>query len=247
MRSERPTRRDRPQPIAARVAAQDWIAAVADLDRRGYAMLPNVLTASECGALAALYGEEARFRAHVVMARHGFGLGDYKYFGYPLPPLVAALRQAIYPKLAPVARRWAPALGLDAALPDTLDGFLGTCHATGQTRPTPLLLRYERDGYNCLHQDIYGDIVFPLQVTILLSRPGRDFAGGEFLLVEQRPRAQSRGEVVPLRRGDAVVFATRHRPAAGQRGPYRVNLRHGVSRIARGTRYALGIIFHDAR
>jgi len=181
------------------------------------------------------------------MARHGYGVGDYKYFRYPLPPLVTALRRALYPHLAPVARRWAPALGLDPDLPGTLGGFLASCHAAGQTRPTPLLLRYDREGYNCLHQDLYGEIVFSLQATVLLSRPERDFAGGEFLLVEQRPRAQSRGEVVPLARGDAVIFATRWRPASGRRGLYRANLRHGVSRITRGTRFALGIIFHDSQ
>jgi hypothetical protein len=204
--------------IAARVAARDWESAGAALDARGHAVLPGLLAAGECAALAALYEDERQFRAHIVMARHGFGLGDYKYFRYPLPPLVAALREALYPRLAPVARRWAPAIGLNPASADRLQDFLRICHAAGQTRPTPLLLRYDRDGYNCLHQDIYGEIVFPLQVTVLLSRPGRDFSGGEFLLVEQRPRAQSR-----------------------------VNLRHGVSRITRGTRLALGVIFHDSR
>lgn len=233
--------------LPTRIRSYDWRGAAEALGVRGYAVLPGLLPADACAELAALYEDERRFRAHIVMARHAFGLGDYKYFRYPLPPLVAALRRALYPHLAPVARAWAPALGLDPEVPDALEDVLARCRAAGQARPTPLLLRYGRDGYNCLHQDLYGEVVFPLQATVLLSRPGHDFAGGEFLLVEQRPRAQPRGEVVPLRQGDAVVFATRHRPAAGRRGTYRVTLRHGVSRVTRGTRFALGLIFHDSR
>ena len=232
--------------LTLRIERRDWHDALAGLDARGHARLPDLLTAAECAGLVKLYGRTERFRSRVIMERHAFGLGEYQYFNYPLPPLVQDLRQAIYPHLAPIARAWAPRIGLDTRFPDTLDAFLAVCRAAGQSKPTPLLLRYERDGYNCLHQDLYGDVVFPLQVTILLSRPGRDFSGGEFLLVEQRPRAQSRGEVVPLGQGDAVIFATRERPVAGRRGTYRAKLRHGVSRVTEGRRFALGIIFHDA-
>jgi hypothetical protein len=218
----------------------------AALDRDGYAVLPALLEADECRALAALYDERERFRSRVVMARHGFGQGEYKYLAYPLPPAVGELRQALYPRLAPVANYWQQQLGLAPKFPDTLDAYLARCHAAGQTRPTPLILKYGAGDYNCLHQDLYGELVFPLQATVLLSRPGDDFSGGEFLLVEQRPRRQSKGEVVPLRQGDAVIFPVNHRPVAGTRGYYRVTMRHGVSRVHSGGRFTLGIIFHDA-
>jgi hypothetical protein len=235
--------------VSHRIAALPWPNLAVDLEARGHATTGPLLTPRECRALTALYEEEeqGRFRSRVVMARHGFGRGEYKYFAYPLPPLVAELRQALYPRLVPVARRWFAATGRRADLPDTLDAYLERCHAAGQTRPTPLLLRYGEGDYNCLHQDLYGDLAFPLQATILLSAPGTDFAGGEFVLVEQRPRMQSRPEVVPLRQGEAVIFAVNERPVAGVRGTYRVKMRHGVSRVRRGTRLTLGIIFHDAR
>jgi hypothetical protein len=196
--------------------------------------------------LADFYADERLFRSRVVMSRHGFGRGEYKYFAYPLPDTVAGLRTAIYPRLAPIANRWNAAMGIDVQYPDTHAAFLARCHAAGQQRPTPLLLQYGVDDYNCLHQDLYGEHVFPLQVAILLSEPGRDFSGGEFVLTEQRPRMQSRPQVVPLRQGDAVVFAVHQRPVQGTRGSYRVNLRHGVSRVRSGHRHTLGIIFHDA-
>jgi hypothetical protein len=232
--------------IAHRIAAVDWPAVEDSLDRRGHATLPGVLAPAECAALAALYDDDARFRSRVVMRRHNFGEGEYKYLNYPLPREVEALRQACYPRLAPVANRWRAALRESGQFPPALGDYLAHCHAAGQTRPTPLILRYEAGGYNCLHQDLYGELVFPLQMTVLLSAPGRDFTGGEFLLVEQRPRAQSKGEVVQLGLGDAVIFAVRHRPVQGTRGPYRVTLRHGVSRIVSGKRLTLGVIFHDA-
>jgi hypothetical protein len=232
--------------IAARLAAVDWDGVAAALDARGYVTLPGVLTARDCGALAALYGDDDAFRSRVVMQRHAFGRGEYKYLRYPLPATVAALRQAIYPHLAPIANRWRAQLGQAGRFPADLEGFLARCHAAGQTRPTPLILHYEADDYNCLHQDLYGELVFPLQLTVLLSAPGRDFTGGEFLLVEQRPRAQSKAEVVPLAQGEAVIFAVNHRPVRGTRGVYRVTLRHGVSRIRSGRRATLGVIFHDA-
>ena len=232
--------------LAPRVAAFDWPEIEASLDRQGYATLPGLLERRECETIAALYEDDARFRSRVVMERHAFGLGEYKYLRYPLPPLVETLRRACYPRLAPVANRWRGSLREQGKFPPDLEAYLRDCHAAGQTRPTPLILKYEADGYNCLHQDLYGERVFPLQMTVLLSAPGRDFTGGEFLLVEQRPRAQSKGEVVPLDQGDAVLFAVRHRPAQGQRGPYRVTLRHGVSRVHAGQRYTLGVIFHDA-
>jgi hypothetical protein len=234
------------EPIARRLAALDWREISDSLGRRGYATTGALLSGEECAGLVALYGEADRFRSRVIMQRHGFGRGEYQYFAYPLPPLVAQLRRAAYPHLAPVARRWNGLLGIDGEVPATLDGYLARCHAAGQTRPTALLLKYGADDFNCLHQDLYGPLVFPLQLTILLSRPGVDFTGGEFLLVEQRPRAQSRGEVVPLVQGEAVIFAVNHRPAQGTRGPYRVALRHGVSRLRRGERFSLGVIFHDA-
>jgi hypothetical protein len=218
----------------------------AALSERGYATTVPLLTPAECADMAALYADAARFRSRVIMQRHAFGRGEYQYFNYPLPKLVAELRRAIYPHLAPVANEWAEALGQTAEFPARLDDYLARCHAAGQKRPTPLILKYGADDYNCLHQDLYGPLVFPLQMTVLLSAPSQDFTGGEFLLVEQRPRAQSRAEVVPLRQGEAVIFAVNHRPAGGTRGYYRLALRHGVSRIRSGERYALGIIFHDA-
>ncbi len=224
----------------------DWSGITANLDEAGCAIVPDLLDAKTCAALQASYDDDSLFRSKVVMARHGFGRGEYKYFSYPLPPAVEALRTALYPRLAPIANRWGQALGRDQRFPDNHADFLKTCHAAGQTRPTPLLLRYGPGDYNCLHQDLYGEHVFPLQVAILLSSPATDFAGGEFVLTEQRPRMQSRVEVVPLRQGDAVIFAVHHRPVRGTRGFYRVNMRHGVSRIRAGRRHTLGVIFHDA-
>jgi hypothetical protein len=228
------------------VAAIDWQAVQADLDAQGWAILPGLIDAAACEATAALYGPGEIFRSHVVMARHGFGRGEYRYFAYPLPPLVERLRSALYPRLAPIANRWHERMGLAARFPDEHAAFLAHCHAAGQTRPTPLLLRYGAGDYNCLHQDLYGEHVFPLQVAILLSAPGADFTGGEFVLTEQRPRMQSRAEVVPLGKGDAVLFAVNSRPQQGTRGDYRVMMRHGVSRLRSGQRHTLGIIFHDA-
>jgi hypothetical protein len=224
-----------------------WPQVAAELDLRGFACLPGVLTGPACDELAAMYDDPARFRKRVVMARHGFGRGEYQYFDDPLPPLVAELRAGIYPHLAPVANGWAERLRQERRFPPTFADLQAECHAIGQVRPTPLLLKYETDDFNCLHQDLYGDLVFPLQLTILLSVPGQDFSGGEFVLTEQRPRMQSRAEVVPLQKGDAVIFAVHHRPVQGTRRDYRVNLRHGVSRIRSGRRLTLGIIFHDAR
>ncbi|MFO1058302.1 MAG: 2OG-Fe(II) oxygenase [Dongiaceae bacterium] len=226
--------------------ALDWAALGAELDARGHAVTPPLLDPAACAALAALYDRPERFRSRVVMQRHAFGRGEYQYFSYPLPAAVAALRAGAYPPLAAVANRWAARLGEAADYPATLEAYLARCHAAGQARPTPLLLRYGPEDYNCLHQDLYGPLVFPLQMTVLLSRPGEDFAGGQFVLVEQRPRAQSRAEVVTLGQGEAVIFAVNQRPAEGSRGPFRVKLRHGVSRITGGRRHALGIIFHDA-
>jgi len=224
----------------------DWERVSSDLDARGCATIERLLSAAECDALAALYQEHDRFRSRVVMERHGYGRGEYKYFAYPLPELVADLRSELYPHLAPIANRWSATLRMQATFPDTLAQFIERCHAAGQLRPTPLLLKYGAGDYNCLHQDLYGEHVFPLQVAILLSQPGRDFTGGEFVITEQRPRMQSRPEVVPLAEGDAVVFAVHHRPVRGTRGVYRVNLRHGVSRVRSGHRHTLGVIFHDA-
>jgi len=232
--------------LERRIAAFDWPEIESVLDRQGYATLPGLLARRECEAITSLYADDAHFRSRVVMERHAFGLGEYKYLRYPLPPLVEALRRACYPRLVPVANRWRTLLREKGRFPVDLDAYLRDCHAAGQTRPTPLILKYEAGGYNCLHQDLYGERVFPLQMTVLLSAPATDFTGGEFLLVEQRPRAQSKGEVVPLEQGDAVVFAVRHRPAQGKRGTYRVTLRHGVSRVRTGHRFTLGVIFHDA-
>jgi uncharacterized protein len=232
--------------IESRLAAHDWAAITAELDASGFALVPALLTAPECAATASLYTEPGHFRSRVVMAKHGFGQGEYQYFSYPLPAAIDELRTALYPRLAPVANRWHEALGIESRFPPGHAAYLTRCHRAGQSRPTPLLLKYEAGDYNRLHQDLYGEHVFPFQVTILLSEPGREFTGGEFVLVEQRPRMQSRAEVVPLNRGDGVIFAVSHRPMAGTRGTYRVNLRHGVSRIRSGHRLTLGIIFHDA-
>ena len=234
------------QPIESRVQAYDWRGAGAHLDAHGWAVLEGILSAAECRALASLYEGGGHFRSHVVMARHGFGRGEYKYFAYPLPDLVAELRSALYPRLAPIADRWNEAMGIDVRYPPGHAEFLARCHAAGQIRPTPLLLQYGLDDFNALHQDLYGEHVFPFQAVFLLARPGDDFEGGEFLLTEQRPRMQSRAEVVPLRQGDAAIFAVQHRPVAGKHGYYRVNLRHGVSRVRAGHRHTMGVIFHDA-
>jgi hypothetical protein len=233
--------------IAARIAALDWSGMAAVLDAHGCATTGTLLTPQECGALAASYDAEQLFRSRIVMARHGFGRGEYKYFAYPLPEPIAALRTALYPALAEIANRWNEAIGIAVRYPDDHREFLARCHAAGQRKPTPLLLRYGEGDYNCLHQDLYGEHVFPLQVTILLSRPDADFTGGEFVLVEQRPRMQSRAEVVPLAQGEGVIFPVRHRPVRGTRGIYRLAMRHGISRVRAGQRYTAGIIFHDAK
>jgi hypothetical protein len=224
----------------------DWDRVGAELDAYGCAVLPALLDAEQCGACAAGYAQDALFRSRVVMERHGFGRGEYRYYAYPLPEELARLRNALYPPLARIANRWQAALGLDERYPAEHAAFLARCHAAGQTRPTPLLLQYGAGDYNCLHQDLYGEHVFPLQVAVLLSRPWDDFSGGEFVLTEQRPRMQSRAEVVPLFQGDAVIFPVHTRPVNGTRGIYRVNMRHGVSRVRSGHRHTLGIIFHDA-
>jgi uncharacterized protein len=233
--------------IGTRVAALDWPHIVAELDTNGCAVINALLTAEECASLAALYPSDEHFRSRVVMARHGFGRGEYKYFAAPLPAPVAELRATLYPRLAELANRWNESLGSEIRYPRAHGEFLARCHRAGQTKPTPLLLHYGEDDYNCLHQDLYGEHVFPLQVAFLLAAPDRDFTGGEFVLAEQRPRMQSRAEVVPLGRGDGVIFPVHHRPVRGTRGFYRVTLRHGVSRVRSGRRQTLGIIFHDAR
>ena len=238
---------DEADDVGAGTAALDWAAMAADLDRYGCALTGPLLTADECAALAALYPKDKPFRSRVVMARHGFGRGEYKYFTYPLPEPIGALRTALYPHLAAIANRWNEAMGIDIRFPPAHEDFLKRCHKAGQTRPTPLLLQYGEGDYNCLHQDLYGEHVFPLQATILLSQPGADFSGGEFVLTEQRPRMQSRAEVVALGQGEAVIFPVHHRPVQGSRGIYRVNMRHGVSRIRAGHRHTLGVIFHDAK
>ena len=232
--------------LAARVAALDWQRLAGDLDAYGGARIEALLAPAACETLAGLYGDDARFRKTIVMERHGYGRGEYRYFRDPLPRAVATLRTALYPRLAEIANRWHAALGLAARFPARHAEFLARCHAAGQQRPTPLLLRYEAGDYNCLHQDLYGAHVFPLQVAVLLSAPGRDFTGGEFVLTEQRPRMQSRAEVVSLAQGDAVVFAVSQRPVAGPRGPARATMRHGVSRLHTGRRTTRGLIFHDA-
>ena len=233
--------------IDARIAALDWSRLAAELDNHGYATTGPLLHDDECRALIGTYEHPSAFRSKVIMARHGFGRGEYQYFTYPLPDIVLALRAALYPRLAPIANRWNEALKREAAYPDDLKRYLAACHRAGQKRPTPLLLKYEEGDYNCLHRDLYGDEIFPLQATFLLSDPASDFSGGEFVLTEQRPRMQSRAAVVPLRRGEAVIFAVNERPVAGKRGTYRVAMRHGVSVLRSGRRFTLGIIFHDAR
>jgi hypothetical protein len=232
--------------LAAHVGTLDWSQIAADLDSQGCAVLKGLLTPDQCRGIAELYADDTHFRSRIVMGSHGFGRGEYKYFAYPLPEPVAGLRNGLYPPLAAVANRWHAAMGIDTRFPAEHQRFLERCHAAGQTRPTPLLLQYGPGDYNCLHQDLYGEHVFPLQVAVLLSRPGEDFEGGEFVITEQRPRMQSRPHVVPLRQGDAVVFAVNERPVQGTRGVYRVKLRHGVSELRSGRRHTLGVIFHDA-
>ena len=233
--------------VTERLAGLDWPALGASLDEWGYARTPPLLTVAECAELRSLYQDESRFRSRVDMARFRFGIGEYKYLADPLPPLVAELREHAYPPLAVVANRWEATFRSRIRHPADLARLLALCARRGQRKPTPLLLRYDPDGYNCLHQDLYGEVVFPLQLTVLLSEPGKDFSGGEFLLVEQRPRAQSRGSVVHLEQGEAVIFTTRHRPVRSARGAYRASMRHGVSRLLAGERYTLGVIFHNAR
>jgi len=233
--------------IGARVAALDWPGLSVDLDRYGCTVTGPLLSANECAALAASYPQDNLFRSRVIMARHGFGRGEYKYFSYPLPELIQELRSSLYPALAEVANRWNEAMGIAVRFPALHEDFLRRCHDAGQPKPTPLLLQYGPGDYNCLHQDLYGEHVFPLQATVLLSEPGADFSGGEFVLTEQRPRMQSRAEVAPLRQGEVVIFPVHHRPVQGTRGVYRVNMRHGVSRIREGQRHTLGVIFHDAK
>ena len=230
-----------------RVDALDWARIAQELDDCGYALLGEILAPEECDALAALYPEEEHFRSHVIMQRYSFGRGEYKYFRYPLPAIISELRTTLYPHLTEVANRWSQAMGSDVRYPREHAAYLRLCHAAGQSRPTPLLLRYGPGDFNCLHQDLYGEHVYPIQITILLSKPGEDFTGGEFVLVEQRPRMQSRAEVVALGKGIAVAFAVHQRPVQGKRGYYRANFRHGVSRLRSGNRYTLGIIFHDAK
>lgn len=232
--------------VEGRVASLDWTRIATDLDAQGSAVIPRLLSGEECRAISGLYGQEAGFRSRVIMGRHGFGRGEYRYFAYPLPDLVQDLRQAIYPRLVETANRWNGAMGIAVRYPQAHAEFLDRCHGVGQVRPTPLLLQYGAGDYNCLHQDLYGEHVFPLQVAVLLSEPGEDFTGGEFVITEQRPRMQSRVEVAPLRRGDALVFAVNQRPVQGTRGTYRVALRHGVSQVRSGHRHTLGVIFHDA-
>jgi len=234
--------------IAERIDALDWSGAEQSLSERGYAVMAPVLSPAECAELTALYSDASRFRSHIIMERYRFGIGDYKYFANPLPELVAELRSNAYPHLAAVANRWTEALGEKTSpYPPEHAAFLKICHQAEQTKPTPLMLHYEAGGYNCLHQDLYGEVSFPLQMVFLLGRQGRDWDGGEFILVEQQPRAQSKPQVVVAEQGQAIIFTTRYRPVKGSRGYYRVNLRHGVSRVHRGTRYTLGIIFHDAK
>jgi hypothetical protein len=232
--------------MGARVSAIDWHFVAEQLDRYGCATVHDLLTPRECDALVTRYSNDTLYRSRVVMARHGFGRGEYKYYAYPLPEPIATLRREVYPHLVPVANRWNETMNINVQYPSKHTEFIERCHAAGQVRPTPLILQYAEGDFNCLHQDLYGEHVFPLQLAILLSEPGRDFTGGEFVMTEQRPRMQSRPEVVPLRQGDAVIFAVHHRPVNGTRGPYRVNLRHGVSRLRSGHRHTVGVIFHDA-
>ena len=233
--------------IADRLAALDWERIGTDLDAHGCATTGALLTPDECAALSSRYDQDDIYRSRVIMGRHGFGRGEYKYFAYPLPDIIASLRGALYPPLADVANRWNEQMGIAQRFPAEHAAWLKRCHAGGQTKPTPLLLQYGAGDYNCLHQDVYGELIFPLQVAFLLSRPGEDFTGGEFVLTEQRPRMQSRAEVVPLRQGEGVIFPVHHRPVQGTRGVYRVNMRHGVSRLRDGRRHTLGVIFHDAK
>jgi len=238
---------DPAKSISERVRSIGWERVSQEVDAEGNAIIHGFLSADECRAIAGLYLKTGIFRSHIVMARHSFGRGEYKYFSYPLPRLIADLRTTVYPHLVPIANRWNQSMGIDVRYPEKHADFIDRCHHAGQVRPTPLLFRYEVDDYNCLHQDLYGEHVFPLQLAILLSEPGKDFTGGEFVMTEQRPRMQSRPIVVPLRQGDGVVFAVRNRPVQGNRGVYRVNLRHGISRIRSGHRHTVGIIFHDAQ
>jgi len=233
--------------LSDRIATLDWRGIAAALDAHGCAVVNGLVAADVCAELTATYDVEDRFRSRIVMASHGFGRGEYKYFAYPLPPVVGELRASLYPPLATIAGHWNETMGIAVRYPSTLDEFLERCHRAGQTKPTPLVLRYGEGDYNCLHQDVYGEHLFPIQATVLLAAPGRDFTGGEFVLTEQRPRMQSRAEVVPLEQGDCVIFPVRHRPVRGSRGSYRVTMRHGVSRLRSGRRHTLGIIFHDAR
>jgi hypothetical protein len=232
---------------ADRVAALDWVDIAAQLDKFGCATTGALLSADECAAISSRYDDDSIYRSRVIMARHGFGRGEYKYFAYPLPDIVASLRGSLYSPLAKIANRWNEQLSIEQRFPAEHAAYLKRCHAGGQSKPTPLLLQYGAGDYNCLHQDVYGELVFPLQVAFLLSRPGEDFTGGEFVLTEQRPRMQSRAEVVPLRQGEGVIFPVHHRPVQGTRGVYRVNMRHGVSRLREGRRHTLGVIFHDAK
>jgi uncharacterized protein len=236
-----------PGNIEQRISAIDWQQVSTDLDAEGHAIIKQVLSAYECEELSGLYQNDQLFRSRVVMERHRFGRGEYKYFNYSLPAIVASLRTLVYPELVPIANRWNELLGIEARYPAQHADYIEHCHQDGQCKPTPLILQYETGDYNCLHQDLYGQHVFPLQLAVLLSQPERDFTGGEFVLTEQRPRMQSRPIVVPLRQGDAVVFAVHHRPVQGTKSVYRVNLRHGVSSIRSGHRHTLGIIFHDAQ
>ena len=224
-----------------------WEQVSQSLDAEGNAIIKSILSSDECDDVRALYQERKFFRSEVIMERHGFGRGEYRYFGYPLPELIATLRTSLYPHLVPIANRWNDAMGVGVRYPGTHGEYIRRCHQAGQDKPTPLLLKYETDDYNCLHQDLYGEHIFPLQVAVLLSEPDQDFTGGEFVMTEQRPRMQSRPIVVPLRKGDGVVFAVHHRPIQGRKSVYRVNLRHGVSRLRSGSRHTLGIIFHDAQ
>lgn len=235
------------QDAEARIGAYDRTVLSADLNAQGCAVMSKLIAPAECAQLAAMYPEEKYFRSRVIMARHGFGKGEYRYFNYPLPGLIEGLRTALYPPLAGIANAWNERMNIDLSYPAQHAEFLKACHDRGQVRPTPLLLQYVEGDYNCLHQDLYGELAFPIQLTILLSNPGKDFTGGEFVLTEQRPRMQSRVEVIPLAQGDAVVFAVHNRPVKGSKGDYRVNLRHGVSRVRSGTRHTIGIIFHDAK
>jgi len=234
-------------PVSERIDGLPWNNILETLNMQGFATIGQILTPANCQQLIALYDDAAQFRSHVIMQRHGFGRGEYQYFAYPLPPIVETLRRSVYPHLVPLANGWAMAMKQDTLFPDTLSDFLAGCRADGQTRPTPLLLKYKPEDFNCLHQDLYGAKIFPFQLAVMLNAPGADFSGGEFVLTEQKPRAQSKAEIVPLRRGEAVIFAVNHRPGQGKRGFYRVTLKHGVSRVRSGERHCLGVIFHDAK